>query len=116
MESEFKKKYGIIYAFPFARFVYRKLVKPLFNFMVEIDPLYKYNSAGLITEKNCDFMNDPEFINAFNARLRQTPTWKSAQWVLYVNMWAVDYAKKLEGDFVECGVYKGSLAMFNLTY
>jgi len=33
-----------------------------------------------------------------------------------VNQWAAYHAKKLKGDFVECGVGKGSLAMSNITY
>jgi hypothetical protein len=37
-------------------------------------------------------------------------------WRYHVNHWAVRQALKLEGDFVECGVYKGSTAMSNIVY
>lgn len=117
--KNYKESHKSLYKLPFARLIYKNLLEPLLNFLVEIDPSYKYHSIGLITDKNCDFMKEPDFIKAWNKKTAQSPDWKTSkmgQWITHVNQWAVSHAKNLEGDFVECGVYRGNLAMFNLTY
>jgi len=72
--------------------------------------------AGLITNKNCDFMSEPEFIKAYNAAMKQDYMPDTDVWRYHVNQWAVFHAKQLKGDFVECGVYKGSITMSNIIY
>jgi len=72
--------------------------------------------SGLITTKNCDFMKDPEFTKAYNAAMKQHYIPDNDAWRYHVNHWAAFHAKQLKGDFVECGVYRGSLAMSNITY
>jgi O-methyltransferase len=75
-----------------------------------------YFMPGLITTKNCDFMKDPEFIEAYNAAMKQEYIPDAGTWVYHVNQWAAFHAKQLKGDFVECGVNKGTIAMSNITY
>ena len=75
-----------------------------------------YFMPGLVTTKNCDFMKDPEFIKAYNAAMKQHYMPDAGTWGYHVNQWAAFRAKQLEGDFVECGVYKGTIAMSNITY
>jgi O-methyltransferase len=75
-----------------------------------------YFMAGLITTQNCDFMKDPEFMKAYDAAMKQDYIPVAGTWRYHVNQWAAFHAKQLKGDFVECGVYKGSLAMSNIIY
>lgn len=65
---------------------------------------------------NFDFIKEPEFIKAHAAAMRQNYAPHMGYWVMHVNQWAVSHAKQLKGDFVECGVYKGTHAMSNMTY
>lgn len=90
----------------------------LFNFLVPLHPSCTYfdRESCTISFRNCDFMKDPAFIKGWNARMEICPTWKEGKWLLHVTQWAVEHAKKLDGDFVECGVFKGSQAMFNIVY
>lgn len=75
-----------------------------------------YFMTGLITNKNCDFMKDPEFIKAYDAAMKQHYMPDTDVWRYHVNQWAAFHAKQLKGDFVECGVYKGSITMSNIIY
>ena len=70
-----------------------------------------YNQDGLATVANADFLNDPRFHEAYRLG-EQTGSWGNARnhWRVYVLCWAADKASRLEGDFVECGVYRGGFA------
>jgi len=81
-----------------------------------IKPTYKF--GGLITDKNTEFLSDPDYQRAYQAALRHVPknhpAWgEIIQWQLHVVQWAASQAVRIEGDFVECGVntgmYSGSL-------
>lgn len=76
-----------------------------------------YNQDGLATCHNCDFMKDEHFIKSYNLGAK-TGSWgpSNIHWRAYVTCWAANKAKDLEGDFVECGVYKGGLAMTVMHY
>lgn len=78
----------------------------------------KYNMYGLITDKNCDFMKDPQFIKGYCAAMRQLQdtTKLPSAWNIHVIQWAAFHAKQLDGDFVECGVNRGTNAMSIITY
>jgi len=97
--------------------IYSYIFKPLQLFLIKIDTTkYTYiDKFGLITSANCDFLNESEFVSALSARTKQNPQLSTRKWDLHINQWAVNQAKNLSGDFVECGVFKGSLARFNLT-
>jgi hypothetical protein len=75
-----------------------------------------YSKMGLITNKNCDFQKDPQFIKAYKSAMRQQYMPDTDIWRYHVNHWAICQAMKLDGDFVECGVYRGSTAMSNVVY
>ncbi|MBF0618885.1 MAG: class I SAM-dependent methyltransferase [Candidatus Omnitrophica bacterium] len=82
---------------------------------------YKYNAAGLVTAKNCDFMKEPAFIQASEAGQNQfdrlDPNFLGGGgWVRHLNLWAGFHAKQLDGDFVECGVFRGGNAKAIMTY
>jgi hypothetical protein len=72
---------------------------------------------GLITFNNADFLQDPKFIHAYKLG-EETGSWRGAivQWRCYTACWCANYAMNLEGDFVECGVYKGGLTRASIDY
>lgn len=112
--NKLKEKYHIlklISKLPGVKPIYRKLLLDVENIKG-----ITYNYDGLITKKNCDFMKDPKFIEAYNKGMEQYDTNYSLYWNFHVTQWAAFHAKCLEGDFVECGVYRGMHAMSTMTY
>ena len=71
-----------------------------------------YNQDGLATVHDCSFMQDPNFIKAYETG-KSLGSWHplDVHWRAYVLCWAAEKGKNLEGDFIECGVHKGSSAM-----
>lgn len=75
-----------------------------------------YNYDGLVTAHNADFMSEPKFANAYAAG-KATGSWSGdLYWRAYIICWAADYALRLEGDFVECGVNRGGYALAAMNY
>jgi len=76
-----------------------------------------YNQDGLATQHNCDFLKDELFMQSYE-RGKSLESWQSLDihWRVYIACWAANKAKSLEGDFVECGVYKGGLTMSVMHY
>ena len=77
-----------------------------------------YNQDGLGTVHNSDFMNEKDFIESFNVGAK-TGSWGQNpvnHWRVYVILWCANWAKPLEGDFVECGVNKGGHARSIINY
>jgi O-methyltransferase len=72
---------------------------------------------GLATTHNCDFVGDPRFVRALTFA-EQTNSWKGwpLRWRAYVVCWCAEYARRLPGDFVECGVNKGGYARMIIDY
>lgn len=100
-----RKLYGIIRR--------KSILFRLFGKLVEAT----YTADGIITTANCDFMKDPEFIKARKSGDNHGGDVSDAgYWTGHVQLWAVSYAKKLKGDFVECGVYRGGGAITTMTY
>ncbi len=77
----------------------------------------RYNADGLVSDKNCDFMKEPRFVEAYDQAMKQssTPSFKG-HWHIHVTTWAAAHASQLSGDFVECGVFRGMMAMATMTY
>ena len=75
-----------------------------------------YFRMGTVSNKNCDFQIEPRFAEAYKAAETQQYMLGVDIWRYHINLWAVQQALKLEGDLVECGVYKGSTAMCNIVY
>ena len=76
-----------------------------------------YNTDGLATCLNCDFISDPNFIKAYNAAAVTNP-WPgfTLQWRVHVVCYFANLVKYLNGDFVECGVNTGAYAKAIITY
>jgi hypothetical protein len=76
-----------------------------------------YNADGLATSNNSDFLKDERFARAYNAAAATKP-WEgfTSQWRFYIVCWFADYVKKLEGDFVECGVNTGAYSKAIIEY
>lgn len=71
--------------------------------------IFTYTFAGdqLVTfDRNMSFFEDARFMEAFNAgvveELERTLIWR-----LHVHAWCARHGVRREGDFVECGVYRG---------
>ncbi|MFH6784844.1 MULTISPECIES: TylF/MycF/NovP-related O-methyltransferase [Methylobacterium] len=67
-----------------------------------------YGDNNIIIGKTCSFLHDSKLITAIN-RHSTTEQEKSLVFRLNTLVWAVDNAMKIEGDLVECGVWKGFL-------
>ena len=75
-----------------------------------------YNQDGLATMHSADFMLDREYQKAYNLG-KSTGSWDgySIHWRIHIILTLGSLAKNLDGDYVECGVYKGgsSFALVN---
>ncbi len=75
-----------------------------------------YNQDGLVTAHNADFMTEPRFAAAYRAG-KATGSWAGdLHWRAYIICWAAEYALKLDGDYVECGVNRGGYALAAMHY
>lgn len=76
-----------------------------------------YNTDGLATCLNCDFINEPHFKKAYQAAAATNP-WPgfTLQWRVHIVCYFASLAKSLPGDFVECGVNTGAYAKAIITY
>ncbi len=86
--------------------------------MVHVRPEpFSYAQDGLYTHNNADFMNDEKFARAYAAG-EATGSWRASKihWRVHVLCWAASIGKKLEGDFVECGVNRGGFAKTIIEY
>lgn len=75
-------------------------------------PSLSYVQDGLATVHHCRFMADDAFMRAYRAG-QATGSWRERDihWRVHVACWAAQHAAELPGDWVECGVYRGGLAM-----
>jgi O-methyltransferase len=76
-----------------------------------------YDTDGLTTSNNADFIKEPRFKKAYDAALETHP-WDgfTLQWRVYIICWFADMVKDLQGDFVECGVNTGAYARAIIEY
>jgi O-methyltransferase len=81
-----------------------------------------YDSDGLMVFNNCDCLGTPRFMKAYNSSL-MVNDWRGSdgskfdmRWRYYIVCCLADLVKHLEGDFVECGVYKGGYTMAVMDY
>jgi len=74
-----------------------------------------YETDGLISVHNHDFMHDHAFAKAYarGAKAAGDYDW---HWRVHIGLWAADCASRLEGDFVECGVNRGFLSSAIMDY
>ena len=71
-----------------------------------------YNQDGLVSAHYPSFLDDERFMSAY-AVGRSTGSWPGGElhWRAHVICWAAARGASLEGDFVECGVNRGGLAI-----
>jgi len=86
--------------------------------LAAIRQIYPRNFAGdmlIALAKNMGFMDDARFVAAVEA---QQPNAQEASllWRLHVLCWCGRNALRLEGDFVECGVYRGFMTAVTAQY
>ena len=76
-----------------------------------------YNTDGLATSNNCDFINEPRFAKAYEAAKATNP-WPdfTLMWRIHIVCWLAENVRHLEGDFVECGVNTGAYARAIIEY
>lgn len=74
------------------------------------DPRTPYNSDGLLSHHNHDFMRDPAFLSAYARGVQAAEQDYGWYWRVHVGLWAASSAMRLAGDFVECGVNRGFLS------
>lgn len=77
----------------------------------------RYHEDGLTTRHNCDFIDEPRFRRAYAAS-EETGEFGGARcrWRALVEVWAAVHGSRLEGDFVHCGVERGSFARIIIEY
>jgi hypothetical protein len=69
----------------------------------------------LTIDKSAGFLSDPKFRNAYDAihgshQYDQYSSPQTISWRLHTLVWAAQHGLTLEGDFVECGVFKGDMS------
>ena len=76
-----------------------------------------YNTDGLATSNNCDFINEPRFAKAYEAAKATNP-WPdfTLMWRIHIVCWLAENVRHLVGDFVECGVNTGAYARAIIEY
>ncbi len=83
---------------------------------MEVPDGIAYDQDGLRSIHNHDFMKNERFINAYKAGCLAEGKVKFIEWRAHTILWAASYALRLEGDFVECGVFKGLLSRAIMEY
>ena len=76
-----------------------------------------YRQDGLYATCNTEFLQESKFVEAFRLGreagiLHDTPIHYRA----YIACWAALKGRALEGDFVECGVYRGAMSRMIMHY
>jgi len=97
-----------------------RILRKLFPTITEFAATFHFRTYledGLMTRHNADFLQDARFTSAFH-RGKETKSWgnTSPRWRVHVACWAAETAASLAGDFVECGVNRGGLALAIMEY
>jgi O-methyltransferase len=64
------------------------------------------NDMMIVLDRNVSFLEDQRFMQAFQAAVVDE-TDRSIAWRIHVLCWCARNSLRVEGDFVECGVYRG---------
>lgn len=77
-----------------------------------------YYRDGLWTDHTHEFVSDPCFDKAYQRGLKGMGSEQQAQgpWRVHTATWAAKQAMRLEGDFVECGVFLGFTSSIIMTF
>jgi O-methyltransferase len=90
-------------------FVHKEDEPRLHSAIESLSGMFAYTFSGdmLITfNRNMGFFEDAKFMDAFNASV-EYPFEKTLVWRLHVLCWCAQNGLRREGDFVECGVFRG---------
>jgi hypothetical protein len=76
-----------------------------------------YRQDGLFATCNIDFLQEPKFVEAYRLG-REAGIFNDMpiHYRAYLACWAALKGRELEGDFVECGVYRGAMTRMILHY
>ena len=69
-----------------------------------------YIQDGLATLHNSEFMYDKSFVSAYARGIQASGKDYGWHWRVHIGLWAASVAKKIDGDFVECGVNAGFMS------
>lgn len=94
----------------------QQLFDKLSNYKQPKENEYLYDQDGLTSIHNHDFMKDPKFVKAYQRGVKAVGIDYHWHWRVHVFLWAFSQAMRLDGDFVECGVYKGFMFSAAFTY
>ena len=77
-----------------------------------------YDEDGLRSEHDHRFIQDERFANAcsFAELVTNNGSGGRGLWRIHVALWTAQNAFRLDGDFVECGVYRGFLSSAIVNY
>ena len=69
-----------------------------------------YNTDGLASKHNCEFIADPKFAAAYAFGMTDGPPGRHLEWRVHVALWLAEQALQVDGDFIECGVNTGIMS------
>ena len=91
--------------------IFRSIFLP--NRLVVMIPTFNYD--GLATLHEVEFMEDDRFKKALSKGLQYTEN-RDDYYRLYIGSSLAEHSAKLDGDFVECGVWLGTMSKTIITY
>lgn len=77
---------------------------------------WKYNFDKMASDNGTFFMEDTKFKKAYESSKKIAQWDRDCYWRVYINCWAANHAKLIEGDFVECGTHQGGFANAIIKY
>jgi O-methyltransferase len=100
--------------------LFGRVLRRLFPSLAELGATIRfrtYMEDGLITRHTADVLTDEKFSSAY-AKGKATGSWGnvSPRWRVYTACWAASHALNFPGDFVECGVNRGGMALTIMEY
>lgn len=69
-----------------------------------------YIEDDIFTTHAHDFVEEPKFLDAYARGIKAAGPHYYFRWRVHVALWAAGVARRLPGDFVECGTNKGFVA------
>jgi O-methyltransferase len=101
------------------KYGYEVYAKDAYHHLPKSSITYSYDL--LYTYHNCDFMKDPRFLESYNLGKKTDVNGTVLHnyeifWRIHVLCWAAEHAKKLKGDFVDCGVNTGIFSRAVINY
>ncbi|MEW5721601.1 MAG: TylF/MycF/NovP-related O-methyltransferase, partial [Thermodesulfobacteriota bacterium] len=96
----------------------RRLTDPASTIAEIYTPEFDYD--GLRTDPkvihNHDFMKNPDYLRGYARGAAAHGEDPKQYWRMHVALWCASLARRLDGDFVECGVWKGFLSLAIMEY